>query len=161
MGQLQSVQVHRLLSEDGVDAALVRMLAREKRTFDDFAAVSETVSASAQAVDVSDSKLIAQVLSEERERLAGTDLPSRMWNTLRPLVDQPTIIHREVHRCVFQSFLPAASQPSARCASDWGSTSPAVATSAISVHTDLPPQQQCNKFRTITMLHEGEIAHEQ
>lgn len=69
MGQLQSVQVHRLLSEDGVDAALVRMLARKAQTFEDFAAVSETASASAQAVDVSDSKLIAQVLREERERL--------------------------------------------------------------------------------------------
>ncbi|WIB78767.1 DEAD/DEAH box helicase [Curtobacterium sp. MCPF17_002] len=71
MGQLQSVQVHRLLSEDGVDAALVRMLARKAKTFEDFAAVSETASASAQAVDVSDSKLIAQVLSEERQRLGA------------------------------------------------------------------------------------------
>ncbi|WP_042726860.1 DEAD/DEAH box helicase [Curtobacterium sp. B8] len=74
MGQLQSVQVHRLLSEDGVDAALVRMLARKAQTFEDFAAVSETASASAQAVDVSDSKLIAQVLREERERLGFPQL---------------------------------------------------------------------------------------
>lgn len=70
MGQLQSVQVHRLLSEDGIDAALVRMLAHKAQTFEDFAAVSETAAASAQAVDVSDSRLIAQVLQEERERLA-------------------------------------------------------------------------------------------
>lgn len=74
MGQLQSVQVHRLLTEDGVDAALVRMLARKKQTFDDFAAVSETASASAQAVDVSDAKLIAKVLAEERGRLASEPL---------------------------------------------------------------------------------------
>lgn len=75
MGQLQSVQVHRLLSEDGVDAALVRMLARKAQTFEDFAAVSETAASSAQAVDVSDSKLIAQVLSEERQRLAAAPVP--------------------------------------------------------------------------------------
>ncbi|MEV7932579.1 C-terminal helicase domain-containing protein [Curtobacterium sp. NPDC089185] len=74
MGQLQSVQVHRLLSEDGVDAALVRMLARKAQTFEDFAADSETASASAQAVDESDSKLIAQVLREERERLNVSEL---------------------------------------------------------------------------------------
>ncbi|QWS34919.1 DEAD/DEAH box helicase [Curtobacterium aetherium] len=69
MGQLDVVQVHRLLSEDGVDAALVRMLARKTRTFADFAAVSETASASAQAFDISESQLIAQVLAEERARL--------------------------------------------------------------------------------------------
>ncbi|MEG8036901.1 DEAD/DEAH box helicase [Sphingomonas sp. LR61] len=71
MGQLQSVQVHRLLSEDGVDAALVRMLARKAQTFEDFAAVSETAATSAQAVDVSDSQLVANVLREERHRLAS------------------------------------------------------------------------------------------
>ncbi|WIB61435.1 DEAD/DEAH box helicase [Curtobacterium sp. MCLR17_007] len=71
MGQLHSVQVHRLLSEDGVDAALVRMLARKAQTFEDFAAVSETATSSAQAVDVSDSRLVAQVLAEERQRLAA------------------------------------------------------------------------------------------
>ncbi|PZF66716.1 ATP-dependent helicase [Curtobacterium sp. MCPF17_047] len=70
MGQLDVVQVHRLLSEDGVDAALVRMLARKSRTFADFAAVSETASASAQAFDISESQLIAQVLADERARLA-------------------------------------------------------------------------------------------
>ena len=71
MGQLDVVQVHRLLSEDGVDAALVRMLARKTKTFADFAAVSDTASASAQAFDISESQLIAQVLAEERARLAG------------------------------------------------------------------------------------------
>jgi hypothetical protein len=52
----------------------VRMLARKAQTFEDFAAVSETASTSAQAVDVSDSKLIAQVLREERERLNVSEL---------------------------------------------------------------------------------------
>lgn len=71
MGQLDTVQVHRLLSEDGVDAALVRMLARKTRIFDDFAAVSDTAQASVQAFDISESQLITQVLAEERARLAA------------------------------------------------------------------------------------------
>lgn len=71
MGQLQSVQVHRLLSEDAVDEALVRLLARKTQVFEDFAAVSETAGASAQAVDVSDTRLVQQVLAEERARLAA------------------------------------------------------------------------------------------
>ncbi len=50
------------------------MLARKAQTFEDFAAASETAAASAQAVDVSDSKLIAQVLREERERLGAPQL---------------------------------------------------------------------------------------
>jgi len=71
MGQLDAVQVHRLLSEDGVDAALVRMLARKTQTFEDFAAVSDTAHASVQAFDISESQLITQVLEEERARLAA------------------------------------------------------------------------------------------
>ncbi|QKS13980.1 hypothetical protein HUN58_14970 [Curtobacterium sp. Csp1] len=49
MDQLDTVQVHRLLSEDGVDAALVRMLARKSQIFGDFAAVSDTAQASVRA----------------------------------------------------------------------------------------------------------------
>lgn len=71
MGQLDTVQVHRLLSEDGVDAALVRMLARKSQIFGDFAAVSDTAQASVQAFDISESQLITQVLAEERARLAA------------------------------------------------------------------------------------------
>ncbi len=71
MGQLDTVQVHRLLSEDGVDAALVRMLARKSQIFGDFAAVSDTAQASMQAFDISESQLITQVLAEERARLAA------------------------------------------------------------------------------------------
>jgi len=47
------------------------MLARKAQTFEDFAAVSETAATSAQAVDVSDSQLVANVLREERHRIAG------------------------------------------------------------------------------------------
>lgn len=74
MGQLDTVQVHRLLSEDGVDAALVRMLARKSRIFDDLAAVSDTAQASVQAFDISESQLISQVLVEERARLAAVSV---------------------------------------------------------------------------------------
>jgi len=50
------------------------MLARKTRPSEDFAAVSETAAASAKAVEVSDSKLITQVLAEERERLGVSKL---------------------------------------------------------------------------------------
>lgn len=42
MGQVQSVQVHRLLSERGVDQGVTEILARKRELFDEFARVSET-----------------------------------------------------------------------------------------------------------------------
>lgn len=91
MGQLDVVQVHRLLSEDGVDAALVRMLARKTRTFADFAAVSETASASAQAFDISESQLIAQVLAEERARLAQEREQTADGRTAGAVTPEPAV----------------------------------------------------------------------
>jgi SNF2 family DNA or RNA helicase len=41
MGQVQSVQVHRLLSEDSVDQRIIELLAEKKRLFNDFARVSD------------------------------------------------------------------------------------------------------------------------
>ncbi|QAY72583.1 DEAD/DEAH box helicase [Agromyces protaetiae] len=69
MGQLQSVQVHRLLSEEGVDARVTQILARKKALFADFAAVSETAAAAPEAFDVSEAELVREVLEAERQRL--------------------------------------------------------------------------------------------
>lgn len=91
MGQLDVVQVHRLLSEDGVDAALVRMLARKTRTFADFAAVSDTASASVQAVDISESQLIAQVLADERARLAAERAQTADGRTAGAATPEPAV----------------------------------------------------------------------
>lgn len=81
MGQLQSVQVHRLLSEDGVDGRIVQILAKKKELFADFAAISDTAETSPEAFDVSEAQLVQEVLEAERERLFGrppSALPSEI-----------------------------------------------------------------------------------
>lgn len=70
MGQVQSVQVHRLLSEEGVDARIVEILAEKRLLFDEFARKSEMVGAAPEALDVTEAALARQVVAEERERLA-------------------------------------------------------------------------------------------
>ena len=69
MGQLQSVQVHRLLSEEGVDQRVTEILARKRELFDDFARVSETADSAPEAFDVSEADLARDVIAAERERL--------------------------------------------------------------------------------------------
>ncbi|WP_199487641.1 DEAD/DEAH box helicase [Actinomadura spongiicola] len=69
MGQLKSVQVHRLLSEEGVDLRITEILARKRELFDDFARVSETADSAPEAVDISEADLARDVIAAERERL--------------------------------------------------------------------------------------------
>lgn len=69
MGQLRSVQVHRLLSEDSVDERVTEILAVKRRLFDDFVRVSETADAAPEATDHSDAEIARQVVAAERERL--------------------------------------------------------------------------------------------
>ena len=69
MGQLQSVQVHRLLSEEGVDERVTQILARKRELFDEFARTSETAASAPEAFDVSEAGLAREVIAAERERL--------------------------------------------------------------------------------------------
>ncbi|WP_314645670.1 DEAD/DEAH box helicase [uncultured Microbacterium sp.] len=69
MGQLQSVQVHRLLSEDGVDRRIWDILATKTALFEEFAALSETADAAPEALDVSEAELVRDVVDAERRRL--------------------------------------------------------------------------------------------
>lgn len=69
MGQLQSVQVHRLLSEEGVDERVTQILARKREIFDEFARTSETASSAPEAFDVTEAELTREVIAAERERL--------------------------------------------------------------------------------------------
>jgi superfamily II DNA or RNA helicase len=69
MGQLQSVQVHRLLSEEGVDARVTQILARKRELFDEFARTSDTAASAPEAFDVSEAELAREVIAAERERL--------------------------------------------------------------------------------------------
>lgn len=85
MGQLKSVQVHRLLSEEGVDLRIIEILARKRALFDEFARVSETAGIAPEALDVSEADLARQVIAAERERLfkAGA-------GAVTPLADHST-----------------------------------------------------------------------
>lgn len=72
IGQLESVQVHRLLSEDGVDARLMEILARKSALFGDFARVSDTAGSAPEAFDISDAQVAREIVALERERLIGS-----------------------------------------------------------------------------------------
>ncbi|MCX5294989.1 DEAD/DEAH box helicase [Streptomyces sp. NBC_00193] len=69
MGQLESVQVHRLLSEEGVDQRLIEILARKNQLFAEFARVSETADSAPEAFDITDAELAREIVAAERERL--------------------------------------------------------------------------------------------
>jgi len=75
MGQLKSVQVHRLLSEDGVDRRVTEILAEKRRLFDEFARVSDTAESAPEAVDISEGELAREVVATERKRLLTHHTP--------------------------------------------------------------------------------------
>ncbi|WP_097982735.1 DEAD/DEAH box helicase [Streptomyces sp. f150] len=76
MGQVRTVQVHRLLATDSVDQRLVELLARKDRLFDAYARRSDLAETTPDAVDVSDADLARRIVEEEQQRLAGeTGLP--------------------------------------------------------------------------------------
>ncbi|KUG53377.1 hypothetical protein AVL62_00825 [Serinicoccus chungangensis] len=69
MGQLQTVQVHRLLTEDSVDERLVELLSAKAGTFDRYARISETAQSAPEAFDLSEADLARRVVAAERARL--------------------------------------------------------------------------------------------
>lgn len=69
MGQLESVQVHRLLSEEGVDQRITEILARKSLLFAEFARASETADSAPEAFDISDAEVAREIVASERERL--------------------------------------------------------------------------------------------
>lgn len=74
MGQVETVQVHKLLSEDAVDQRMLEILAEKRELFDGFARESLMARSAPEAVDVSEAELSRAVINEERERLARRDL---------------------------------------------------------------------------------------
>ncbi|WP_405648235.1 DEAD/DEAH box helicase [Streptomyces uncialis] len=69
MGQVRSVQVHRLLAAGGVDERIVRMLEKKSRLFDAYARRSAVAESTPDAVDVSDIALARRIVEEEQARL--------------------------------------------------------------------------------------------
>lgn len=74
MGQIRTVQVHRLLAADSVDQRMLDILARKERLFDAYARRSDVAETTPDAVDVSEGALARRIVEEEQQRLrTGTD----------------------------------------------------------------------------------------
>ncbi|OKH78010.1 helicase SNF2 [Mycobacterium sp. SWH-M3] len=71
MGQLESVQVHRLLSDEGVDQRIREILAHKKDLFESFARQSDMAANAPEAYDVTEAELAREIIAAERERLFG------------------------------------------------------------------------------------------
>jgi superfamily II DNA or RNA helicase len=70
MGQVRSVQVHRMLVADSVDQRMLELLGAKARLFDDYARRSDMAQATPEAVDISEVELARRVVEMEQERLA-------------------------------------------------------------------------------------------
>ncbi|MFE9598972.1 DEAD/DEAH box helicase [Streptomyces hokutonensis] len=71
MGQIRTVQVHRMLATDSVDDRLLTILKNKDRLFDRFARRSDLADATPDAVDISDATLARRIVEEEQQRLAA------------------------------------------------------------------------------------------
>ena len=69
MGQVRTVQVHRLLVLDSVDEKMLKMLARKQADFNDFARDSALADSSAQAKDINEESMATVIVMAERKRL--------------------------------------------------------------------------------------------
>ena len=70
MGQIRTVQVHRMLAADSVDDRLLTILKNKDRLFDRFARRSALADATPDAIDISDATLARTIVEEEQRRLA-------------------------------------------------------------------------------------------
>ena len=69
MGQVRRVDVHRLLSEDGVDARMLEVTAAKRAEFDKYARRSDLAASTPDAIDITDLDTVKEVASQaERER---------------------------------------------------------------------------------------------
>lgn len=69
MGQVRTVQVHRLLTPDSVDERMLKILHGKARLFDQYARRSDLAEQTPDATDVSEQALARQIIAEEQERL--------------------------------------------------------------------------------------------
>ncbi|MYS35800.1 helicase-like protein [Streptomyces sp. KhCrAH-43] len=75
MGQIRTVQVHRLLAADSVDQRMLDIVARKERLFDAYARRSDVAETTPDAVDVSEGDLARRVVEEEQRRLRALASP--------------------------------------------------------------------------------------
>jgi superfamily II DNA or RNA helicase len=70
MGQVRTVQVHRLLIEDSVDQRMLELLDSKAQLFDAYVRHSAIAQAAPGAVDVSEVQLARTIVAQEQQRLA-------------------------------------------------------------------------------------------
>lgn len=69
MGQVRRVDVHRLLSEDGVDARMLEITQAKRVEFDEYARRSDLAASTPDAIDIADLNTVKEVASQaEQER---------------------------------------------------------------------------------------------
>jgi len=82
MGQVRTVQVHRLLIADSVDERMIEILSSKAQLFDAYVRHSTIAQAAPGAVDISEVQLARMIVAQEQQRLAGTaEPPSRLITT--------------------------------------------------------------------------------
>ncbi|MFA5607473.1 MAG: SNF2-related protein [Leucobacter sp.] len=134
MGQLESVQVHRLLSEEGVDQRLREILATKKALFESFARESETAASAPEAYDVTEAELARDIIAAERERLFG-----------QPMNAASSTAASEPPKTSPAKERPRASRPAPTKAEPVRQTAPATHHRVV---TPEPPVQNSNRSET-------------
>jgi superfamily II DNA or RNA helicase len=71
MGQVRTVQVHRLLIADSVDQRMLELLGSKAKLFDAYVRHSAIAQASPGAVDISEVQLARTIVAQEQQRLAS------------------------------------------------------------------------------------------
>ena len=69
MGQIRTVEVHRLLTPNSVEEQLTALLADKRALFERYARESEAAELNPEAMDISEAQLIKEVIAAERERI--------------------------------------------------------------------------------------------
>jgi len=70
MGQVRTVQVHRLIIPEGIDELMMDMLAAKQADFDVYARESELANAAESTMDHTEDSLAKHFVASERNRLA-------------------------------------------------------------------------------------------
>lgn len=69
MGQINTVDVYRLLGTGTVDERMLQILGTKSALFDDYARASAAKDAAAESIDISDAAMAKQIIADERARL--------------------------------------------------------------------------------------------
>ncbi|MCQ4364651.1 SNF2-related protein [Mycobacterium gordonae] len=105
MGQLESVQVHRLLSDEGVDQRLREILATKKELFENFAREGDLAASAPEAYDITEAELTREIIAAERERLFEQPAPAASFRTS----DETNVVERKAISEQRRRHLPPAS----------------------------------------------------